>query len=42
MSVSRWVRVGMGMSAAWIAGAAITVTFADMRAVAVFWNGSNR
>ena len=31
MRVPRWVRIGMGMSAAWIASAAMAVTYADIR-----------
>lgn len=31
MGVRRWVRIGIGMSAAWIIGAAIAVTYADIR-----------
>jgi hypothetical protein len=31
MRVPRWMRIGLGMSAAWIAGAAIAVTYADLR-----------
>lgn len=31
MRVARWVRIGMGMSAAWIAGVAIAVVYADAR-----------
>ncbi len=31
MRVPQWLRIGMGMSAAWIAGVAIAVALADIR-----------
>jgi len=31
MSAPRWVRIGIGISAAWVAGAVIAAMFGDIR-----------